>query len=77
MIEASQKEFIVEFGVDQKVEVTQLNYKGSKGYVSNIIINRNGIWYEVVLTDVVNVCKNNIMSYPEPIKYLSGMLKAI
>lgn len=75
MIDTSQKVFLTEFGVDEKVEITDLQFKGSKGYISNIIINRNGIWYEVVLTDIITQSKNVLK--PEAIKLLGCFLKSI
>lgn len=71
----NQKEFVTEFGVDEKVEVTELQFKGSRGYVNDIIINRNGIWYKVILTDMINQPKN--VYKPEAIKYLGCFLKSI
>lgn len=75
MIDTSQKVFLTEFGVDEEVEITDLQFKGSKGYISNIIINRNGIWYEVVLTDIITQSKNVLK--PEVIKLLGCFLKSI
>ncbi len=39
------------------------------------LIDRNGIWYEVILTEIVNRSKN--IMRPEAIKYLAGMLKSL
>jgi len=75
MFDKSQKQFTTEFGPDEIIEVTDLNFKGSKGYVSKIIIDRNGIWYEVILTEIVNRSKGILK--PEKIQYLAGMLKSL
>ena len=75
MFDKGQKEFIIEFGLDERIEVTDLNFKGSKGYVNKIIIDRNGIWYEVILTEIVNQSKGILKS--EAIRYPAGFLKSL
>ena len=75
MFDKSQKEFKTAFGPDEKIEVIDLNFKGSRGYVSSIIIDRNGIMYEVILTSIAHQSKNVLR--PEAIKYPACMLKSL
>jgi len=75
MFDKGQKEFKTDFGPDERIEVVELSLKGSKGYVSKIIIDRNGIWYDVILKEVVNQSKD--ISRPEAIRYPGSMLKSL
>jgi len=75
MFDKSQKEFKTEFGPDERIEVTDMNFKGSKGYVSKIIIDCNGIWYEVILTEIVHQSKAELR--PRAIKYPARFLKSL
>lgn len=75
MIKSTQKGFVVDFGIDEKVEVIQLSYKGSKGYVNSIVIDRNGIWYDVILTYIVNQHEGDFK--PKAVQFLGGFLKSL
>ena len=75
MFDKSQKEFKTDFGPDEKIEVIDLGFKGSKGYVSKIIIDRNGIWYEVILTEIVSQGKGILR--PEAVNYPGRFLKSL
>jgi hypothetical protein len=81
MIERLTKNFQCEFGIDEKIEVLDFELKGSKGYVSQIKIDRNGIWYECVLTQVIDKlsekkAKRDIYS-PKGVTLLGSMLKSM
>lgn len=75
MFDKSQKEFKISFGPDERIEVVDGEFKSSTGYVSKIIIDRNGIWYEVILIKIVNRSKNTM--HPEAIKCLEYMLQTL
>jgi hypothetical protein len=75
MIDSNQKEFKVGFGIDEKVEVTELEFKGSRGFINSIIIDSNGISYEVLLTEIVGQSKN--IYKPILSTYLGSFLKSI
>lgn len=74
MIDKKQKAFTTEFGVDENIEVVSSNFKGSRGYVSEIQISRNGIYYEVILTQFVT---NFDIIKPKKVNCSSYMLKSI
>jgi hypothetical protein len=75
MFDKGKKEFKTDFGPDEKIEVIELTFKGSKGYISKIIIDRNGIWYDVILKEIVNQSKDILR--PEVIRYPGSMLKSL
>lgn len=53
MIPKYSKNFNTKFGVDEEVEVVDKIWcQGSQGYISSIKIDRNGIFYDVVLIKV-------------------------
>jgi len=81
MIDRLTKNFKCEFGIDEKIEVLDFELKGSKGYISQININRNGIWYECVLTQVIDKlaeqkAKAGIFA-PKGVTLLASSLKSI
>lgn len=75
MIYSKQKEFTFKFGVDQKVAINTLNFKGSTGYVNSIRVNRNGIWYEVILTNIKSQHKGHM--HPQKLYVLESMLDEV
>jgi|WetSurMetagenome_2_1015567.scaffolds.fasta_scaffold133261_3 hypothetical protein len=80
MINPKQRIFETEFGVDQKVEITKhcKMYEGSKGYVGKIVIDRNDIWYEVIVTEIKKVRPVNLNElHPFALTCLPFMMKEI
>ena len=85
MIYTKQLKFDVEFGVDEKVEVAGpriTNLHGAKGYVNEIIIDRNGISYSVIIMEKVQyrVSDGNCVKTsfrPIEVRLSSYMLKSI
>lgn len=55
--------------------INTTGFKGSTGYVSCIKINRNGVWYEVILTDIKSQHKRELR--PEKLVVLEKYVRSI